>query len=212
MKQSWRLALGVVLLAGFTGFALMGQNAQPAAGAKAAPKEAAKQTAKAAAKPAFQSSGEFFKNVTTGPLKGLSVDDFLGTMGVLTDDLGLDCSNCHPGAGGDNADFVIDTPIKKTARRMIEMVGDINRRNFAGAQAVTCWTCHHGRIKPSTTIALETVYDTPNKENDDLILNDRSAPPATQVLDKFITALGGQQKLDAVKSLDRKSTRLNSSH
>ena len=69
-------------------------------------------------------------------------------MGVLTDDLGLDCADCHPGAGSDKADFVIDTPQKRTARKMIEMVGTINQTHFAGTQMVTCWTCHHGREIP----------------------------------------------------------------
>src|SRR2546421_12248615 len=78
-------------------------------------------------------AGEAFKNVTTSWLKELSVDDFLASMGVISAALGLDCADCHPHAGTDQADFVIDTtPAKRTARRMIEMVADINRRNFAG--------------------------------------------------------------------------------
>jgi hypothetical protein len=62
-----------------------------------------------AAPAAGRKAGEFFKNVTTGPLKDLTVDDFLATMGVMTDALGLDCADCHPGAGTDKVDFAIDT-------------------------------------------------------------------------------------------------------
>ena len=91
-----------------------------------------------AAPPKPPSAGEFFKNVTTTSLKGLSVDDFLETMGVISADLSYDCSNCHPGAGTDKVDFVFDTPLKKTARKMIEMVATINSANFNGAQLVTC--------------------------------------------------------------------------
>ena len=58
--------------------------------------------------PAGMKAGQFFKNVTTSTLKDLSVDDFLGAMGVITADLGFDCADCHPGAGGDKADFVTD--------------------------------------------------------------------------------------------------------
>jgi len=39
--------------------------------------------------PANIKSGQFFKNVTTSTLKDLSVDDFLGAMGVITGDLGF---------------------------------------------------------------------------------------------------------------------------
>src|SRR5438093_4906400 len=85
-------------------------------------------------------AGEVFKNVTTAGLKDLSVDDFLASMGVISADLGLDCADCHPNAGTDNADFVVDTPRKNTARRMVDMVASINRVNFNGQQRVTCWT------------------------------------------------------------------------
>src|ERR1700680_1235714 len=36
-------------------------------------------------------AGEFFKNVTTPTLKGLSPSDFLGAMGVMTAAVGYDC-------------------------------------------------------------------------------------------------------------------------
>src|SRR6266446_2534053 len=139
-------------------------------------------------------AGDAFKNVTTSTLKELSVDDFVASMGLISADLGLDCADCHPNAGTDKADFVIDTPRKTTARRMVEMVAGINRTNFAGMQRVTCWTCHHGRITPATTIALDAWYDTPNIELDDAVRQESGLPTADQVLDKYIQALGGAQK------------------
>src|SRR5262245_2594239 len=72
-------------------------------------------------------AGEFFKNVSTSTLKVLTVDDFIASMGVISADLGLDCADCHPGAGSDRVDWVFDTPRKKTARRMVEMVAAINK-------------------------------------------------------------------------------------
>ena len=107
-------------------------------------------------------AGEAFKNVTTSTLKELSVDDFIASMGLISANLGLDCADCHPNAGTDKADFVIDTPRKVTTRRMVEMVAGINRTNFSGQQRVTCWTCHHGRVTPATTISLDAWYDVPN--------------------------------------------------
>src|SRR5262245_12467296 len=109
-------------------------------------------------------AGEAFKAVTTSTLKELSVDDFIASMGLISADLGLDCADCHPNAGTDKADFVTDTPRKITTRRMVEMVATLNKANFNGQQRVTCWTCHHGRITPATTIALDAWYDTPNME------------------------------------------------
>jgi hypothetical protein len=148
-----------------------------------------------------QTAGQFFKNVTTSTLKGLTPSDFLGAMSVMTAAVGFDCSNCHPGAGTDTFDFVTDRlPQKKTARRMVEMVANINRQNFAGVQMVTCWTCHHGLDLPSTSVSLDRLYGEPNDEKRDIVRPGEGVPPAAQVLDQYIQAMGGAQKLAAVKS------------
>jgi len=145
-------------------------------------------------------AGEAFKNVTTSTLKELSVDDFVASMGLISANLGLDCADCHPNAGTDKADFVIDTPRKVTTRRMVEMVATLNRANFAGVQRVTCWTCHHGRVTPATTISLDAWYDTPNMELDDAVRQENGQPNADQVLDKYVQALGGAQRLAGLTS------------
>src|SRR5215813_3557877 len=146
-------------------------------------------------------AGKYFKNVTTSTLKELSVDDFLASIRVISAALGFDCADCHPKASTDQADFVIDTtPEKRTARRMIEMVATINRTNFAGVQKVTCWTCHHGRDIPASTIALDNLYDTPNMEKDDVVKAETEGPTATQILDKYIAAVGGAQRLAGLNS------------
>jgi photosynthetic reaction center cytochrome c subunit len=146
-------------------------------------------------------AGEFFKNVTTSTLKELSVDDFIAAMGVMAAGLGYDCADCHPGAGSDKVDFVIDTlPQKKTARRMVEMVATINRDNFGGAQRVTCFTCHRNQETPKTTIALDNLYSAPPMEDDDVVLPAVGGPTADQILDKYIQAVGGAQKLATLTS------------
>ena len=146
-------------------------------------------------------AGEYFKNVTTSTLKELSVDDFLASMGVISAALGFDCADCHPKAGTDQADFVIDTtPEKRTARRMIDMVATINRTNFAGVQRVTCWTCHHGRDVPTTTIALDNLYASPPREDEDVVPPGAGQPSADQILDNYIMAVGGAQRLAGLTS------------
>lgn len=146
-------------------------------------------------------AGQFFKNVTTSTLKDLTVDDFLGAMGVITADLGFDCADCHPGAGGDKADFVTDgLAAKKTARRMIEMVANINKSNFAGVQMVTCYTCHHGRDIPVTSIPLDRVYSGPPLEDDDVVPPAVGGPSANEILDRYIGVMGGAQRLAGLTS------------
>ncbi|HLH42194.1 MAG TPA: photosynthetic reaction center cytochrome c subunit family protein [Bryobacteraceae bacterium] len=155
----------------------------------------------AAAAAKGKTAGEFFKNVTSSTLKNLTPSDFLGAMGVMTAAVGYDCSNCHPGAGSDAMDWVTDKlPQKKTARRMVEMVAAINKQNFGGAQMVTCWTCHHGLDLPTTTIALDKLYGEPNDEKRDIVTPAAGEPPAAKILDDYIEALGGAQKLSGLKS------------
>ena len=197
------LAFASVALLSLSGVRLSGQApAQGKAATQGKAQGKAETPAKAAAKaggPAKVTAGEFFKNVTTPTLKDLTPDDFILAMGLVADNLGLDCADCHPGAGSDKVDWVIDTPQKKTARKMIEMVGTINKTNFAGVQMVTCWTCHHGRDRPATTIALDAVYSTPNSGRDDLVTA-VTGQSAAAILDKYIAALGGAQRLAGITS------------
>jgi photosynthetic reaction center cytochrome c subunit len=145
-----------------------------------------------------QMSDEVFKNVRV--LKGIPVDDFMGTMGIMSAAVGYDCSECHTGAGTDKVDWAADTQKKVVARRMVTMVAAINRDNFSGRQMVTCWSCHHGRDRPATTPAMETVYGPGSTEMDDILTQMPGQPSPDEILDKYIKALGGAQKLAGLKS------------
>ncbi len=146
-----------------------------------------------------QMSDVVFKNIQV--LKGIPVDDFLGTMGIMSASVGFDCSECHNGAGTDKVNWAADDNAKKlVARRMTTMVANINKDNFGGRQNVTCWSCHHGRDRPSTTPAMETVYGPGSSEMDDVITRAPGQPTPDKVLDAYIQALGGAQKLAAIKS------------
>jgi photosynthetic reaction center cytochrome c subunit len=144
-------------------------------------------------------SEQAFKNIQA--LKGIPVDDFMGTMGIMSAALGFDCSECHTNAGTDKVDWALDTPRKRTARRMVEMVATLNRTSFGGRQVVTCWTCHRGRDRPMITPPMEVIYGTPAFETDDVVTaaQGRQAS-AEQILDKYIQAVGGAQRLSSLTS------------
>src|SRR5262245_2706414 len=145
-----------------------------------------------------------FKNVQA--LKGIPVDDFLETMGLMAAALQFDCSDCHVGAGTDKVDWAADTPRKRTARRMVNMVAAINRDSFGGRQLVTCWTCHRNRDKPLVTPVMATIYGTPPFEPDDLIAQAPGAPSPESILDKYIQAIGGAQRLAGLTTFVGKGT------
>jgi hypothetical protein len=133
-------------------------------------------------------------------LKGITVDDFMGTMGVMSIALGYCCSDCHTNAGTVLVKWEADTPRKVMARRMVQMVAAINKDNFGGRQTVTCWTCHRGRDKPVTTMTMDVVYGPPVEDVDDLIPQMQGGPTATAVIDKYLQAIGGAQNVARVTS------------
>ena len=142
---------------------------------------------------------EVFTNVRV--LRGIPVDEFMGTMGVFTTSLSLCCGNCHTGAGTSNPKWEDDPPRKRTARAMISMVQDINKTRFGGRQVVTCWTCHRGQTSPSVTPPLDFAYGEAVVNPPDILARDQNATKTVdQIFAKFIQAEGGQAKLDALTS------------
>src|SRR3989454_8211486 len=143
---------------------------------------------------------EVFKNVQI--LKGIPVDQFMGTMGFFSASLGLNCTDCHGDkSGGDWARYADDNPRKQMARRMMLMVNTINQTNFGGRQVVTCNTCHRGSSRPNVMPSLDLLYSSPPPEEPgDPIQQASGQPPADQILDKYLQALGGPQRVAALTS------------
>jgi hypothetical protein len=147
---------------------------------------------------------QVFKNVQV--LKGIPVDEFLQTMGLMAAALQFDCADCHRNAGFQNVDWAADTPKKIMARRMVAMVATLNRDNFAGRQVVTCWTCHRNRDKPLVTPTLATIYGAPALEPDDVITEFPGLPSPESILDRYIEASGGAERLARLTTISAEGT------
>ena len=74
---------------------------------------------------------DVFKNIQV--LKGLTVDEFMGTMGLFSAALNVCCGDCHIGAGGSNPQWEKDPPRKLVARRMVQVMNKVNKESFGGA-------------------------------------------------------------------------------
>jgi photosynthetic reaction center cytochrome c subunit len=139
-------------------------------------------------------SDEAFKNVQA--LKGIPVDEFMGAMGLFSAALSMCCLECHA------PDYAADTPRKVTTRKMIQMVNTINATNFSGRKVVSCWTCHRQMDRPAVTPSLDIVYGEPIYwAPDDLFQQAPGAPKPDEVLDKYIQAVGGTERLSRLTSL-----------
>src|SRR5262245_23773838 len=156
--------------------------------------------------PKPQLAEEVFKNVQF--LKGIPVDEFMDTMGMISNAVGLNCLDCHTGDSDTSWErFAADTELKRTSRRMIEMVNTINRQNFRGESRVTCYTCHHGDLRPKSDANLGAQYGVPFEDPNDIeIVPARGGPSGPEILDKYIQALGGQQRVSGITSIVAKGT------
>jgi photosynthetic reaction center cytochrome c subunit len=149
---------------------------------------------------------QVFKNITV--LRGLPVDQFMGTMGFYASATGLNCTDCHTSeSGGDWAKYADDTPLKQQARRMQVMMQTLNKTNFGGRQVVTCYTCHRGISRPNVMPSLDALYaEPPPDEPGDPFVQAQGQPSGDQVLDKYIAAIGGAQRVAAITSVVAKGT------
>jgi len=151
---------------------------------------------------------DVFKNIQV--LRGIPVNEFMGTMGFFSASLSLNCTDCHVSESSDSwARYADDTPRKQTARRMVVMMNAINKADFGGARMVTCYTCHRGGNRPEITPSLADQYGAPPLEDPDrveILVQPAVGPSADQILDKYIQALGGTQQLNKISSLVAKGT------
>jgi photosynthetic reaction center cytochrome c subunit len=158
----------------------------------------------AAEKPAM--SEQYFKNIQV--LRGIPVDEFMDTMGMFAAATGMNCVECHiPEAGGSWARYADDNDYKRTTRMMVLMVNALNQTSFGGNRKVTCYTCHRGLKNPAVIPNLDVQYGDPPPLDPDLITQDAiGAPSVDKILEKYIQALGGPQRVAGVTSIVGKGT------
>ncbi len=103
-----------------------------------------------------------FTNLQVLP-KDITQKELVPIMRGFALNLGVRCEHCHVGEGNDLSkfDFAAETkPAKAVARKMLQMTTALNKQlaeigdpAAAGAQKVTCYTCHRGATKPLTVPA-----------------------------------------------------------
>lgn len=157
--------------------------------------------APAAAPTAVKTAEQQYQNIQV--FKGLPASELRSTMQFFADSLGVQCTFCH--AFPFSADV---KPQKATARRMVQMVFDINKTAFNGRPQVTCYTCHRGSERPSSQLDVAAVLTAPPRFTPPAA--EAAAPPrrrgpgdapsAQAIFDKYVQALGGASALAAIHS------------
>ena len=144
------------------------------------------------ASPSPKTAAEQFKNIKV--LSDIPADQLIPSMQFIAASLGVECEFCHV-HGAFEKD---DKKPKVIARKMITMMMVINKDNFEGHREVTCYSCHRGTEHPVPTpiIAAE---ESPNQEAGEDAAKS-TLPPAEQLLDKYLAAVGGADALKKVTS------------
>jgi len=162
------------------------------AGAKA-------QSSHAPQSPAPKLAEEQFKNIKV--IKGVPADQIRPSMQFITASLGVECEYCHV-RGDRGLDFEKDDKkTKVTARKMMGMMFAINKENFEGHRDVTCYSCHRGAADPVATPIITDEEPKPEAERGKAPGDAKPVlPPADQLLDKYLAAIGGEAALEGVTS------------
>jgi hypothetical protein len=150
--------------------------------------------------PAQPMAEDVFRDIQV--LKGIPADEFMDTMGMFASSLVYDCTGCHVDDILIRREaFAEPTPRIQRARQMVVMVNTLNRTYFGGQPRVTCFTCHRGSGFPEVIPDLRIQYgDWPDENPNGITLFSRGGEPADPVFAKYITAIGGADRVAQLTS------------
>jgi photosynthetic reaction center cytochrome c subunit len=88
------------------------------------------------------------------------------------------------------------------------MMNAINKTYFGGRREITCYSCHRGVERPDVTPNLADLYGPPPSKEPDELRDPTSskATTADQILDKYIQAIGGAERVGKLASFAAKGT------
>ncbi len=130
-------------------------------------------------------------------LKGLPASQLNPVMDDMATSLGVRCGHCHSGEGREMQFERDDKPAKRTARKMIQMVMNLNSNSFGGRSAITCYTCHRGSTEPASMMPLP---QPPVREEREKPEETSALPDPDHVVAMLENALGGADALKKITS------------
>lgn len=182
-----------------------GTTAGAAAGGKGArdreaillPDEEFSQSQAPAQNTAEKPAEEVYKNIQV--LKGMPASQLRATMTFMRASLNVRCDYCHVVEQGGTGWEKDDKQPKKTARKMLQMLFDINKSSFEGRTEVTCNTCHRGERDP---IAIPAIGLAPARPEGApaAARPAETLPAAADLFAKFAQAVGGKEAVEKLKS------------
>lgn len=138
-----------------------------------------------------KTAAEVYKNIQV--FNDLPASQLDGAMQFMSAALGVGCDHCHTNPWDSDA-----KASKLAARKMILMTRSINKENFSGNPAITCYTCHHGQSQTTPVPAFDPRASQP--EPDTRSANAAKLPTADEVIDRYTRAIGGAAAIEKLKT------------
>jgi hypothetical protein len=90
---------------------------------------------------------------------------------------------------------------KQIARKMMQMMFNINQVNFQGKREVTCYTCHRGSFRPlKTPIVSETALQPVRLDNEEEAPAAPGVPSPERIFALYAESLGGASAIGRLSS------------
>jgi Photosynthetic reaction centre cytochrome C subunit len=146
-----------------------------------------------------ETAGQKFKSIKV--LNDMPADQMGKVMNQMSSSLGVNCAFCHASNDGDYEKEGFEH--KDTAREMVTMTFELNKKYFNGRPEINCNSCHNGKSHPQAVFPLVAA-----KPAEERPKQPEKKPTIEEVLAKYETALGGKVKLDKVTSRYIKAQRI----
>src|SRR6266498_109767 len=135
---------------------------------------------------------QVYKNIKV--LNGLPASELDGVMYFMSAALGVGCTHCHTNLWDSD-----EKSTKPGARRMIVMTPSINKENFNGIPAITCYSCHRGQhnTEPVPPADLAT---TPAPDATLPPSNPAPLPSTDELIARYRRAIGADAAIEELKT------------
>jgi hypothetical protein len=137
---------------------------------------------------------QVYKNIQV--LKGTPASQLKTIMNLISISVGMKCDQCHvPDAYEKD-----DKRGKQTARRMIQLVLDVNKGSFQGQTQVSCYSCHRGQAQPVAVPPIGAVAAPAPPQGPRPDAAGAGLPTFDQIMEKYQAAIGTSEAYAKLKS------------
>jgi hypothetical protein len=140
-----------------------------------------------------KTADQVYKNIQV--LNGLPASELDGVMYFMSASLGVACNHCHTNPWDSDLKSA-----KLSARKMIVMTSKLNKESFSGNPAITCYTCHRGRLNPVPLPPVDLLTSPQPAAADATRAKASPLLSGDEIIGRYIRAIGGETAIAKMKT------------